>query len=205
MRLGQFLALLLLIFASPFLWSQDMDPKECGTCHETQFQTWQQAKHFKNGVVCGVCHGEFHSGTLSGCTGCHTGEHNLQYKQWQFVKDYMVEGDTSDYYCIVCHDPHNPKKAKILLCNSCHGSTTHEVQPRKTFRMSLQKAHDLFAQAAPRMDEAAWNRRIKSRSGKILLAAGGLIVAGLLIFPYLFTGFVFIRWLRRKWKNRHSI
>lgn len=198
---------LLLVFCSSYVLAQDaqdMAPKDCGTCHETQFHTWQQAKHFKGGVVCGVCHGEFHSGTLSGCTGCHTGKHNLDYRNWQFVRDYMVEGDTSDYYCIVCHDPHNPKKAKILLCNSCHGSTANEPQPRKGFRMSLQSAHNVFAEVAPRIDEASWNRRIKSRAGKIQLGAGAILVGGLLLFPYAFTTFVAVRWIRRKLRTRRN-
>jgi hypothetical protein len=198
------LAFLLFILCESFSWGQDMAAKECGSCHETQFQTWQQAKHFKMGVVCGVCHGEFHSGTLSGCTGCHTGKHNLEFRNWQFVRDYMVEGDTSDYYCIVCHDPHNPKKAKILLCNTCHGSTAKEPQPRKSVRMSLQSAHNLFADIAPRMDEATWNRRIKSRSGKIQLGAGVIVIGALLLFPYVFTGVVGIRWIRRKWRERRN-
>lgn len=181
--------------------SQDMSAKDCGSCHESQYKTWTTAKHNTRGVVCAACHGTFHSGTLNPCTSCHTGEHNLQYKNWQFVKDYMVEGDTSDYYCIVCHDPHNPKKAKVLLCNSCHGSTVAEIQPRKGFRATLQTAHNAFASVAPKMDEDAWNRRVKSRSGKVEIAAGAAVVGGLLLFPYLYTGFVFVRWLKRKIKR----
>src|SRR5262245_10133533 len=82
--------LFLLIASAAF--GQSMDSKECGSCHESQYQIWITAKHKTQGVVCSACHGEFHSGSLNGCTTCHTGKHNLNYQQWQFVKDYMVEG-----------------------------------------------------------------------------------------------------------------
>ncbi|HSP06860.1 MAG TPA: hypothetical protein VLR94_06755, partial [Acidobacteriota bacterium] len=81
-----------------------MSPKDCGVCHESQYKTWTTARHNQRGVACAVCHGAFHSGSLNGCLACHTGEHKLQYKNWEFVKDYMVEGDISNYYCITCHD-----------------------------------------------------------------------------------------------------
>lgn len=179
-----------------------MAAKDCGACHDSQYKTWMQAKHNQEGVVCSACHGDFHSGSLNGCTSCHTGQHNLQYKDWQFVKDYMVEGDTSDYYCIVCHDPHNPKKAKVLLCNSCHGPAAGEIQPRKGFRVSLQKAHNVFAKVGPEMDEDAWNRRIKSTSGKLMLGGSVLVIGGLLVFPYIYTGLAFFRWLKRKFTRK---
>ena len=155
---------LLTLFLSSILSlsAQGMAPEKCGECHESQFQTWLEAKHNTRGVVCAACHGDFHSGSLNGCKSCHTGKHNVQFKDWQFVKDYMVEGDTSDYYCIVCHNPHNPKKAKILLCSSCHGPAVPPVQPRKTFLTSVQTAHNAFASVAPRMDEDFWNKTMKS-------------------------------------------
>jgi hypothetical protein len=181
--------------------AQDMLPKDCGSCHESQFQAWLNATHNKRGVVCSACHGEFHSGALNGCTICHSPEHKVDYEDWQFVKDYRVEEDTSDYYCIVCHDPHNPIKAKVLLCNSCHGSNKPSPQPRKAFRASIQKAHNAFAEIAPRMDEDTWNRRIKSRSGKLLIGAGIVIIGGILVFPYFYTLFAFFRWLKRKMKR----
>jgi hypothetical protein len=180
-----------------------MDSKECGSCHESQYQQWITAKHKTQGVVCSACHGDFHSGSLNGCTTCHTGKHNLNYQQWQFVKDYMVEGDTSDYYCIVCHDPHNPKKAKVLLCNSCHGSTTNEPPPRKQFRVALQTSHNLFATIAPEMDEDTWNRRMKSTSGKLMIGGAAILIAGVLLFPYFYTGIAFIRWVKKKIQHRH--
>lgn len=201
MSLSHKLAFLFLLFLSSKLPAQDMLAKDCGTCHETQFKSWIQAKHNTRGVVCGACHGEFHSGTLNACTSCHTGEHDLEYKQWQFVRDYIVEGDTSDYYCIVCHDPHNPKKEKVLLCNGCHGATVNEIQPRKGFRANVQKAHNVFARVAPEMDQGWWNKGIKSRSGKLMLGAGVLIIGGILIFPYVFTGYVFCRWLAKKFSK----
>jgi hypothetical protein len=196
-----FAALLILCLCGSAL-AQDMAAKDCGACHESQFKTWLLAKHNTEGVVCAACHGAFHSGSLNACTACHTGEHSMQYKNWQFVKDYMVEGDTSDYYCIVCHDPHNPKKAKVLLCNSCHGSPAGEIQPRKGFRMSLQKAHDVFAEVGPNMDEDAWNHRIKSTSGKLMIGGGMVLLACVLLFPYFYTGFAFLRWVRRKFTKR---
>ena len=156
-----------ILFFSCLASAQDMAPKDCGSCHESQFKTWLTAVHNQRGVVCSACHGEFHSGMLNGCTICHNGEHKIDYNQWQFVKDYKVEGDTSDYYCIVCHDPHNPIKAKVLLCNSCHGAKNPEPQPRKSFRMGIQKAHNVFAKIAPEMDQDAWNRRMKSTERKI--------------------------------------
>lgn len=182
--------------------SQDMLPKDCGSCHETQFKSWLDATHNKRGVVCGACHGEFHSGTLNGCTVCHSGEHKVNYENWQFVKDYRVEGDTSDYYCIVCHDPHNPVKAKVLLCNTCHGPNKPAPQPRKAFRASIQKAHNTFAEIAPRMDEDTWNRRMKTTSGKLMIGAGVFVVGGVLLFPYFYTLFAFLRWLKRKITRR---
>jgi hypothetical protein len=203
MQFSRFFAALLLIsgFVS-FAASQDMSSQDCGSCHESQFKTWTDAKHNQRGIVCAACHGPFHSGTLNGCTSCHTGEHKLDYKQWQFVKDYMVEGDTSDYYCIVCHDPHNPIKEKVLLCNSCHGAGNSEPQPRKSFRTSLQKAHNSFAEIAPRMDEDAWNRRIKSTGGKLMIGAAAAVIGAALIFPYIYTLAAFIKWLKRKFGKR---
>lgn len=181
--------------------AQDMLPKECGSCHESQFKTWLDAAHNQRGVVCSACHGEFHSGTLNGCTICHTGEHKIDYKDWQFVKDYKVEGDTSDYYCIVCHEPHNPIKAKVLLCNSCHGSQNHEPQPRKSFRFSIQKAHNVFARIAPQMDEEKWNRRMKSTSGKIMIVGVAVVIGSVVLFPYFYTLFAFFRWIKKRIKK----
>jgi hypothetical protein len=198
MLFSRTLAFALLSFSFGLVHAQNMSPEKCGECHESQFQIWLEAKHNARGVVCAACHGDFHSGTLNGCKACHTGEHNIQFKDWQFVRDYMVERDTSDYYCIVCHNPHNPKKAKVLLCNSCHGPAAPPVQPRKTFLTSLQTAHNAFASIAPRMDEDSWNRRMKSTGGKLLVGAGVVTVGGLLLFPYLYTGFVFLRWIKRK-------
>ena len=193
--------LLLILFLIPTISnSQDMSAADCGSCHESQFKTWLDATHNKRGVVCGACHGEFHSGTLNGCTICHSGEHKVNYENWQFVKDYRVEGDTSDYYCIVCHDPHNPVKAKVLLCNTCHGPDKPAPQPRKGFRASIQKAHNVFANVAPRMDEDTWNRRLKSTRGKITIGAGVVVVGGILLFPYFYTLFAFFRWVKRKIK-----
>jgi hypothetical protein len=217
MRISGALAGLLLLSAWHFAFSQqssqpaetrlevtqpaDMSAKECGGCHDSQYKTWTTAKHFKRGVVCAVCHGAFHSGSLNGCTGCHTGQHKLHYTDWEFVKDYMVEGDNSNYYCITCHDPHNPVKEKVLLCNGCHGPTTANMQPRKTFFVSLQKTHDMMARIAPEMDEDKWNRRMKSTSGKLLFGGGAALIGGLLIFPYFYTGFSFIRWLKKRRKK----
>lgn len=176
----------------------EMSAKECGVCHESQYNTWTTAKHNQRGIVCAVCHGAFHSGSLNGCTGCHTGEHKLQYKNWEFVKDYIVEGDNSNYYCITCHDPHNPGKEKVLLCSGCHGTSTAKMQPRKTVEMSLQRTHNILAKVAPEMDEDKWNRRLKSTSGKLLVGSGGLLAAGLLAFPYFYTLFAFVRWLKQR-------
>jgi hypothetical protein len=175
-----------------------MSSKECGVCHESQFQGWSHAKHNERGVVCAVCHGAFHSGSLNGCMVCHTGKHKLQYENWEFVKDYMVEGDNSNYFCITCHDPHNPAKEKVLLCNGCHGNSTSNMQPRKTLFISLQKSHNLLAELPPRMDEDKWNRRIKSTGGKLLLGGAGLLIAGVLAFPYIFTLVAIIRWWRKR-------
>lgn len=192
------IAFALFLSSVGLLCAQDMAPEKCGECHESQFQTWLEAKHNERGVVCAACHGAFHSGSLNGCKSCHTGKHNVQFKDWQFVKDYMVEGDTSDYYCIVCHNPHNPKRAKVLLCSSCHGPKIPPVQPRTAFLASVQTAHNTFASIAPRMNEDSWNKMMKSGKGKFLLGAGAAIVVGLLLFPYAYTGFVFLRWLKRK-------
>jgi hypothetical protein len=195
---------ILFLLSAGWLSAQDMSPQKCGECHESQFETWLEAKHNERGVVCAACHGDFHSGTLNGCKACHTGEHNVQFKDWQFVKDYMVEGDTSDYYCIVCHNPHNPKKAKVLLCNSCHGPAKPPVQPREAFLGSIQRAHNTFATIAPKMDEDAWNRRMKSTSGKLLIGSIVLVVGGILIFPYFYTAFAFLRWLKRRITRKKS-
>jgi Cytochrome c3 len=190
------------LFCTGWLSAQDMSPQKCGECHESQFETWLDAKHNARGIVCAACHGPFHSGTLNGCKACHTGEHNVQFKDWQFVKDYMVEGDTSDYYCIVCHNPHNPKVAKVLLCTSCHGPDKPPVQPRKTFHASVQSAHNAFASVAPKMNDDSWNKMIKSTGGKVLIGSSVVIIAGVLIFPYLYTGFAFVRWIKRKLTRR---
>jgi len=80
--------------------AQGMSSEQCGTCHESQYNTWKQGKHNMKLGPCNACHGEFHSGSLKGCTGCHSTSHKVHYKNWEFVKDYVVEGDTSDYYCI---------------------------------------------------------------------------------------------------------
>lgn len=199
--MGRLLYVSLIIFWCNIASAQDMASKDCGSCHESQYKTWLTAVHNQRGVVCQACHGEFHSGTLNGCTICHSSEHKIDYNQWQFVKDYKVEGDTSDYYCIVCHDPHNPIKAKVLLCNSCHGSKNPEPQPRKAFRLGIQKAHNVFAKIAPEMDEDAWNRRMKSTSGKLMIGAAGLVVVGVVIFPYFYTLYAFLRWIKRKIKK----
>lgn len=179
----------------------DMSPKECGVCHESQYKAWTGARHNHKGVACAVCHGAFHSGSLNGCLACHTGEHKLQYKNWEFVKDYMVEGDISNYYCITCHDPHNPVKEKVLLCSGCHGTSTAQMQPRKTVSYSLQKAHNFMAGVAPEMDDDTWNRRLKSTPGKLLIGGGALVAGGLLVFPYFYTLFAFIRWFRKRRKK----
>ena len=176
-----------ILFLNCIASAQDMTPKDCGSCHESQFKTWLTAVHNQRGVVCSACHGEFHSGTLNGCTICHTGEHKIDYNQWQFVKDYKVEGDTSDYYCIVCHDPHNPIKAKVLLCNSCHGAKNPEPQPRKSFRIGIQKAHNVFAQVAQKMDEdaIASNQKLFPKrlyEGSNNLQTPGILISGVLVF-----------------------
>jgi hypothetical protein len=59
----------------------------------------------------------------------------------------------------------------------------------------------VFAKIAPEMDEDAWNRRMKSTSGKLMIGTAGLIVAGVVIFPYFYTLYAFFRWIKRKFKK----
>jgi hypothetical protein len=181
--------------------ARGMPSKECGVCHETQYKGWSAARHCQRGVTCASCHGEFHSGSLSGCLKCHTGKHKLQYQNWEFVKDYMVEGDDSDYYCITCHDPHNPVKEKVLVCVGCHGNSTAEMLPRKTVLLSLQSSHNALAGIALNMDHDTWNRRFKSTGGKLLFGGGALLAGGVLMFPYFYTLFAFARWAKKRRKK----
>lgn len=204
------MALILVVFCSAVYGDESMiqslplpgmPSKQCGVCHESQYRSWTVARHSERDVACASCHGEFHSGSLSGCTKCHTGKHKLQYQNWEFVKDYMVEGDASDYYCITCHDPHNPVKEKVLVCAGCHGTSTAEMLPRKTVLVSLQTSHNALADIALNMDADVWNRRFKSAGGKILFGGGALVAGGLLLFPYLFTLITFVRWIKKRRKK----
>jgi hypothetical protein len=201
----QIFLLFLLLLPALDAAASEMASQQCGECHESQFANWQKAKHSTTGVTCQGCHGEFHSGALIGCTSCHsTIEHKVNFKEWELVKDYMAEDDETDYYCIVCHDPHHPKKEKVLLCNNCHGPDVPKVQPRAAFKTSIQKAHDTFAKVAPAVNDDKWNRRFKSKGGKLLLGSGVVIIAVLIIFPYFYTGFAFLRWLKRKLRRKRQ-
>jgi hypothetical protein len=178
--------------------AEEMTSQECGTCHESQYDTWKQGKHNMRLGQCSACHGEFHSGSLKGCTGCHSASHEVQYRSWEFVQDYIVEGDTSDYYCIRCHDPHDPAKAEMQICSTCHGSRLAEAQPRKAIRLAAQETHNLYAWMALPIEEMQLGKMMKTTRGKVMVAGGAAFVGLLLVVPYLYTGFVFFRWVLRK-------
>lgn len=182
-----------------------MTSQQCGSCHDSQYNMWKQGKHNTKLGGCSACHGEFHSGSLKGCTeSCHTGNHKLKYKHWGFVSDYIVEGDTSDYYCIRCHNPHDPVKTDMLVCAACHGGEKGEVQPRKGIRFTSQRVHNLFAWAGPIVDDMGWDKSLKTKRGKVLFAAAGGLFGFAVLFPYLYTTYVFLRWILRKWRRRHG-
>ncbi len=149
-------------------------PSWCASCHKIEYEEWSTSGHCKYGMACYECHGEFHSGTLGGCTRCHEGMHRNRIKNWPAVARFDSP-ESRDFMCMVCHDAHNSGlKPSLMGCFACHGDLMHGAASdvlHGVVASSLTPVH---------MDEFARERdgllfRLRTMS---LPAAAGVVTAG---------------------------
>lgn len=100
--------------------ADSMAPSQCGHCHGGEYDLWKHSKHHRIGVQCNACHGELHSGKMTGCRDCHGRKHDAIFEQWPAVQRFDLP-DSNDYVCSVCHQPHRGRlQESKQSCTVCH-------------------------------------------------------------------------------------
>ena len=81
----------------------------------------------------------------------------------------------------------------------------HQGPPTIVFMTDFGAANDsvaickaIMAGIAPEMDDDTWNHRLKSTPAKLMMGGGVLLAASFLLFPYFYTLFAFVRWIRKR-------
>ncbi|MCX8043886.1 MAG: cytochrome c family protein [Desulfobacterota bacterium] len=97
--------------------------EKCKGCHDAQYNTWAQGKHYS--VACETCHGSWHAhnnntkdamikdNSPDACMLCHASVAGrpATFPQIDSIDDHIARkgGDPKEgQRCSACHNPHNP-------------------------------------------------------------------------------------------------
>lgn len=178
----------------------DRSANLCGQCHTgTKFE-WETSPHYSADITCVNCHG-MHSTTLKKetanelCLGCHK-----QVKDTEIHTRHIDEGIS----CAECHltpegvaigEGHSTHdhsfQAKIAACNSCHTTTTADVN----VSTAETEAIVLASQKSPCEEYLEMGLSVQPEPVKpfyfVILAALVGMAGGLILSPWI------ERWYRR--------